>query len=111
MEALLEAGEAGVAEVRRRIPDPPGYDAVRTILRILEEKGLVRHRAAGRRYVYSARVDPGAAREAALTKLVRTFFAGSPERAALALLRRSDVELSDEELARIERKLAERVDD
>ena len=110
MDVLLAGEEAAVAEVRRRIPDPPSYDAVRTTLRILEAKGLVHHRAEGRRYLYSPRLDREKAREAALGHLVRTFFAGSPERAALALLRRSDLDLGEDELERIERMLEERDD-
>lgn len=107
MEVLLHAGEAGVAEVRDQIHQAPGYDGVRTTLRILEEKGLVAHREAGRRYVYRPTLNPARAREAALTHLVGTFFGGSPERAVLALLRRSDLELTGEELRKLERRIEE----
>lgn len=105
MQVLLEAGEAAVAQVWKAIPAPPSYDAVRTTLRILEQKGMVRHRQEGRRYLYSPTLDIRRAQEGALTDLVRTFFSGSPGRAALALLRRSDLELDEEEIQRIERRL------
>jgi predicted transcriptional regulator len=107
MQVLLEAEEAAVSQVRRSIPNPPSYDAVRTTLRILEEKGFVRHRQEGRRYLYFPTLDTQRAREAAVTHLVRTFFSGSPERAALALLRRTDLEIAGEELERIELRLRE----
>lgn len=105
MEVLMAREEASVAQVRRAIPEPPSYDAVRTTLRILEDKGVVRHREQGRRYVYYPVLDPAEAREAALSHLSRTFFSGSPARAALALLQRSDVELDEADLRALERKI------
>ncbi|MDX1623607.1 MAG: BlaI/MecI/CopY family transcriptional regulator [Gemmatimonadota bacterium] len=90
LDAVYALGEATVREVRRRIPDPPGYDAVRTTMRILEEKGLLAHRRDGRRYVYRPTVPPRKARGEAMRHLVETFFDASPEAAALAFLRMSD---------------------
>ena len=104
MDALYRLGRGSVTEVRERLPDPPGYDSVRTILRILEEKGFVEHEEEGRRYVYRP-VAAGDAREEALVHLVRTFFDDSAGRAALALLRRSDVELGEEEIRELEARL------
>lgn len=86
LEGVYRLGEATVAEVRVLLPDPPGYDAVRTTMRLLEEKGVLRHRREGQRYIYRATVEKGAARQGALKDLVRTFFDGSAEAAALALL-------------------------
>ena len=106
MDALFARGQATVAEVMETIPDPPSYSAVRATLRVLEEKGLVDHRQDGAAYVYFARVARESARRAALRDLVRTFFNGSPEQAAVALLEMSDTELSDAALAR----LAERIE-
>ena len=90
MDAVFKLGKASVAEVRRELPTPPGYSAVRAILGILEEKGLLRHEQDGLRYIYRPTIARGVARQSALRHLVRTFFDGSPERAAAALLAMSD---------------------
>ena len=90
MDAVFKLGKASVAEVRRELPTPPGYSAVRAILGILEEKGLLRHEQDGLRYIYRPTIARGVARQSALKHLVRTFFDGSPGRAAAALLAMSD---------------------
>lgn len=87
MEAVFRLGEATVGEVRKEIADAPGYDAVRTTMRLLEAKGFLRHRQDGPRYVYRAAIEKHAARERAMEEMVRTFFDGSAWSAALALLR------------------------
>ena len=107
LEAVYRLGDATVAEVREDIPDPPGYDSIRTTMRLLEEKGILRHRRDGQRYVYSATVEKGAARRSALNELVRTFFDGSSEAAALALLELEREDAGDEELERLRRSLAD----
>ena len=107
LEAVYRLGEATVAEVREEIPDPPGYDSIRTTMRLLEDKGILRHRPDGPRYVYSATVEKGAARRTALDDLVRTFFDGSAEAAALALLELEREEVGDEEIERLRRRLAD----
>ncbi len=107
MDALYLHGQATVAEVMESIPEPPSYSAVRATLRILEEKGHVVHRQDGQRYVYLPKVSPETARESALQHLVKTFFDGSVEDAAAALLRMSDTELDQAALARLARKIAE----
>ena len=107
MDVLYRHGQATVAEVMEAMPHPPTYSAVRSTLRILEEKGHVVHKQDGQRYVYLPRVSPEAARETALQHLVRTFFDGSAEDAAAALLRMSDTELDQAALARLARKIAE----
>lgn len=101
MEVLFQRGEASVAEVREEIADPPSYSAVRATLRVLEEKGRVRHRESDGRYLYEPVIAPERARDAALTHVVRTFFDGSPEDAAVALLRMSDARLSQSTLDRL----------
>ncbi len=106
MDILFRLERAGVSEVRGELPDPPSYSAVRTMLRRLEEKGYAAHEQEGQRYVYRATVDPEAARESAVERLVRTFFEGSPGKTVAALLDQSASELTDEELDR----LAERID-
>jgi predicted transcriptional regulator len=90
MDAVFKLGKASVAGVRRELPNPPSYSAVRAILGILEEKGLLRHEQDGLRYIYRPTIARGVAQQSALKHLVRTFFDGSPERAAAALLALSD---------------------
>jgi predicted transcriptional regulator len=107
MEVVLAEGWATVETVRLNMANPPGYDSVRTTLRILERKGVVTHRAAGRQYEYAPAVSQASARDSVLAFLVKTFFAGRPERAALALLRQSDLDLDEEELGRLERTIRE----
>jgi len=106
MDALYALGRASAAQVRERMTDPPGYSAVRALLRILEEKGHVRHEEDGPRYVFLPIVPAARAQRTAVTHLVKTFFQGSAERAVSALIEHSDTRLSDEEIARIERIIA-----
>ena len=106
MDALYALGRASAADVRKRIPEPPSYSAVRALLRILEEKGHVRHEEDGPRYVYLPVVTAKKAQKTAVAHLVRTFFQGSAERAVAALIESPDTKLSDEEIARIERLIA-----
>lgn len=101
MDYLFRSGSATAAEVLENIPDPPGYSAVRAMLRTLEQKGHVRHRADGPRYVYEPTLPREAARRSALKHLVQTFFDGSTEQAVTALLDGSERKLSAGELARL----------
>jgi len=101
MDVLYRRGEATVAEVMEDLKEPPTYSAVRSILRVLKEKGHIIHRADGPRYVYSPALGRERARQAALDHMVNTFFDGSAERALAALLDRSDLELSDEQIRRL----------
>lgn len=101
VDILYRKGRATVAEVMEGMPDAPSYSAVRTTLRILEEKGHVTHVEEGPRYVYAPAVAPDSARKDALRHLVRTFFDGSPERAAVALLKMSDTQISEEQVDRV----------
>ena len=101
MDILFRRGQATVAEVMDDLPAPPTYSAVRSILRILAEKGLITHREDGPRYVYLPAVSTQGAREEALEHLVRTFFDGSAQQAMTALLRMSDTDLTEAELARL----------
>lgn len=105
MNILFQKGEATVSEVMADLPDPPTYSAVRSILRILAEKKLITHKEEGPRYVYLPAVNPDRARDEALNQVVRTFFDGSAEAAVTALLRMSDVELSDDEIARLQERI------
>jgi BlaI family penicillinase repressor len=99
---ILHTKEAlTVAEIRAAMPDAPGYSAVRALLRILEEKGHVKHREDGPRYVYLPRVSRGTASRSAMKRLVATFFQGSVTEAVAALLDSSDTRLSDADLNRL----------
>ena len=101
MDILYQRGAATANEVLAALPDPPSSSAIRTLLRILEEKGHARHSREGQRYVYSpAHSRQGAARNA-LTHVVRTFFGGSIEKVVAALIAESDGRLSDEDLDRL----------
>lgn len=102
MDVLHARGQATAAEVLAALPDPPSYSAVRALLRILEEKGHVRHHRDGARYVYLPRVSKEAARKSALRRVVSTFFQGSVTQAMAALLESSDAEISDSELEKLQ---------
>src|SRR3954470_1199160 len=86
MDVIYRRGRATAAEVLEDLPDPPSYSAVRALLRLLEEKGHVRHEHDGPRYVYSPTVNRDRARRSALKHVVRTFFDGSATDAVAALL-------------------------
>lgn len=105
MDILHRRGEASVAEIMAELPDPPTYSAVRSVLRILGEKRLIRHREDGPRYLYAPTQQPEAARERALAHVVSTYFAGAPEQAVTALLRMADVDMSDAEVARLRERI------
>ena len=101
MDILFRRGRATAAEVMSDLPGEPSYSTVRTQLRVLEEKGHVRHEDDGVRFVYVPAVPRHAARRSALRHLVDTFFDGSPEKAVAALLGGEGAKLSDEQLERI----------
>jgi len=102
MDVLHAKRQATAAEVLAALPAPPGYSAVRALLRILEEKGHVRHRREGARYVYVPRTPPEVARRSALQRVVATFFQGSVAQAVSALLETPDTELSETELTKLQ---------
>jgi predicted transcriptional regulator len=102
MDVLHAKGRASAAEVLAALPAPPGYSAVRALLRILEAKGHLRHRREGARYVYVPRTSPKIARRSALKRVVCTFFQGSAAQAMAALLETADTELSGAELIELE---------
>ena len=101
MDILHRRSEATVAEIMEDLPDPPTYSAVRSVLRILGEKKLIRFKEEGPRYIYFPTRDTEAARDDALAHVVSTYFAGSPEQAVTALLRMSDVDMKDDEIERL----------
>ena len=107
MEIIYQQGQATAAEVLGRLPDPPGYSAVRATLRLLEEKGYLRHDQDGPRYVYLPTLAREKARRSALRQMLQTFFDGSTEAAVAALLDLSRPKLSAPELERLSRMIDE----
>lgn len=103
VDILYSRGRATAAEVQAALPDPPSYSAVRALLRILEDKGHIRHEQDGPRYVYLPTVTRERATRSALKHLLQTFFNGSAEQAISALLAETDTRLSDRELDRLAR--------
>lgn len=98
MDIIYKVGRAAAAEVRDAMDSPPSYSAVRATLRVLEEKGHLRHEQDGPRYVFIPTVPREEARDSALKHMVRTFFEGSTKRAVAALLDMQASNLSPEEL-------------
>ncbi len=107
MDALHRQGRATAAEVQAGLPEAPSYSAVRALLRILEEKGHVKHRREGARYVYLPRGSRETARRSALRRVVSTFFQGSVAQAMAALLETGDTRLSDSELHRLHQMITQ----
>jgi BlaI family transcriptional regulator, penicillinase repressor len=105
MDAIYRLGQATAAQVMDNLPEAPSYSAVRALLRILEDKGHLRHEKVGPRYVYQPIVPAGTARENALQHVVTTFFEGSVSQAVAALLEHADTELSEGELARLQLRI------
>ena len=103
MDLLFRVGRATAAEVMEGLPDAPSYSAVRALLRILEQKGHVRHEEEGRAYVFLPVVRRDTARQTALSHLLKTFFDNSTEQAVAALLEIKGQRLSEAELDRVAR--------
>jgi BlaI family transcriptional regulator, penicillinase repressor len=98
MDILTARGRASASEVQAAMADPPSYSAVRATLRIMEEKGHIRHEQQGAAYFYMPKIAPARARRSALRHMLDTFFNGSPEQVMAALL---DGKPSPDELDRI----------
>ena len=107
MDVIHRHGRVTAAEIREELPDPPSYSAVRGMLRLLEEKGYVRHEWDGPRYVYLPTADPERVRKSAVRHLLRTFFSNSMESAVAAMLGVAEQPPSDEELKRMARLIDE----
>jgi BlaI family penicillinase repressor len=103
MDVLFARGRATGQEIQEGLPDKPNYSSVRTILRVLERKGYVRHAEEGLRYVYEPTVPREAASRSALQRIIRTFFDGSAKEAVAALLDPAAFDLSEEELKELAR--------
>jgi BlaI family penicillinase repressor len=101
MDILYQRGKSSVTDVREALPNAPSYSAVRAMLRILEEKGHVKHQEEGLRYVYLPKVARDKAKRSAVKHLLDTFFSDSPDQVVAALLDVSSARLTREELDRM----------
>lgn len=101
MDVIHRRGRATAAEVQEDLADPPSYSAVRGMLRLLEDKGFIRHEWDGPRYVYLPTADPDHVRKSAVKHLLNTFFSNSVESAVAAMLGSSEKPLTDGELKRL----------
>jgi BlaI family transcriptional regulator, penicillinase repressor len=101
MDILFQRGESGVSDVVEALPDPPSYSAVRALLRILEEKGQVKHKGVGKKYVYLPAEVPGVVAKSSIEHVVSTHFGGNLERVVATLLSSKNLP-TDDELSRIE---------
>jgi predicted transcriptional regulator len=101
MDVIYELKAATAIQVLERLPSPPGYSAVRALLRVLEQKGHLTHRQDGPRYVFTPTLPRERARRSALRHLLKTFFDNSTEDAVAALLNISEDDLSAEDLQRL----------
>ena len=101
MDILYKMGKSSASDVLQAMPDAPSYSAVRAMLRVLEEKGHVRHQAEGLKYVYVPTVTRDKAKRSAVKQLLDTFFHDSPEQAVAALLDVASTRMTREELNRM----------
>ncbi len=101
VEAVYRLGEASVADVRRALPDPPSYSAVRATLTLLASKNFLSYRHEGKRYLYRPVTPKTTVRRYALRELVKNFFSGRPADAVAALLDGSAGRLEPEDIERI----------
>ena len=101
MDILYQRGKSSASEVLAAMPDAPGYSAVRAMLRVLEEKGHVKHQAEGLKYVYVPTVARDKAKRSAVKHLLDTFFKDAPEQVVAALLDVSSTRLTRAELDRM----------
>jgi len=105
LDILYRSSRATALEVQEQLADSPSYSAVRALLRILEDKGHVRHEADGAKYVYFPAVSAERARRSALTHVMHTFFEGSASKAMLALLDSARGELTEDDLDRLQKRI------
>ena len=107
MDIIYRLGQATAQDVLDNLPDPPSYSAVRAMLRLLEEKGYLRHQQDGPRYLFLPTLARAKAQKSALKQMLQTFFDGSTEQAVAALLDLSRNKLSTEELERLSKLITE----
>jgi predicted transcriptional regulator len=107
LDALYDCTPATVSDVLERLPDPPGYSAVRAMLARLEDKGYVRHEESGTRYLYYPVHARDHARASLLKRVLDTYFDGSPTKLFAAVLDRNAMKISDADLAELARLVSE----
>ena len=105
MDVIFKKGAATAAEVREAMPEPPSYSTVRALLRILEDKGLLKHKQQGPRYLYQPTVRRDRARTSALKHLMHTFYDNSIEQVVAALMDMSGSDMSEEEYEELSRMI------
>lgn len=108
MDILYRLGQGSVQDILECLPDPPSYSAVRALMVILEEKGMVSHSKKSRRYIYRPAIEETQARKSAVSHLLSTFFNNKPEKLVAALLDSDDLDLEKEEIAKIRKALGEK---
>jgi BlaI family penicillinase repressor len=101
MDIIYERGRATVTEVMERLDSAPSYSAVRALLRILEQKGTLRHEQQGQKYVFIPTMTRDRAKQSALKRMLHVFFDDSVESAVAALLDIKSTQLTDEEWERL----------
>lgn len=101
VESVYRLGEAAVSDVRENLADPPSYSSVRAMLGQLVQKGVLKQRQEGKRYLYRPAVSKDTARQSVLRNVLATFFEGNPLDAMVAMLDISDEQLADEDLKRL----------
>ena len=101
MDLLYQMGRATAAEIQQALPSPPSYSATRALLRILEEKGHIKHEEDGPRYVFAPKVSRDSAKKSALRHLMQTFFEGSAAKLVSTLVSEDAGQLSSEDLAQL----------
>ncbi|MCB0279340.1 MAG: BlaI/MecI/CopY family transcriptional regulator [Calditrichaeota bacterium] len=101
MDIIYEQGECSANEIHKSLPDPPSYSAVRAMLKILEDKKIVRHKQDGLKYVYYPAVSREKAKKSALKNVLKTFFDGSAENAVAALLDMNKSDMKEEDFDRM----------
>ena len=107
MNIIFRSGKATATEVLEAMAEPPSYSAVRATLRVLEQKGHLRHQHDGTRYVYTPTVNREKARNSALDQLLSTFFEGSAANVVATLLEKSRDEMTPDELDRLSQLIAD----
>lgn len=107
MDVVYAKGQASVGEVLAALPDPPSYSAIRAMLNMLEEKGHLRHKEDGRKFVYLPTVPREKARRSAVKRLLHTFFGGSVSEAVASMIEMDKKKLSHEDLDRLARLIDE----
>lgn len=101
LDVIFHLGEASVGDVLQRLPDPPSYSSVRTMMRLLERKRLLKHREEGTKYIYRPTQSRATASKSAMLHMLKTFFRGSATDALAAILNVSSDELTENDLARM----------